>query len=528
MRILALATLTALTVTTGAAPAAPAASGPEPVEPWVMRSTTVDLKPEHFSYLCKKPAPGVAPVHHLVVYPYDVAADIVEDHEIDDRQGTITWEGHEAGHDDHTMNFQVTNACAGDPGKPIVLEAYTDLGPRGQYVVYPDPDVPGRAVFEQWDLSKLPRDTYDDTTEAPDRPASKKPRTREGGRPDRSKPAVVDVMVVFTPKEAKKARGPVGTRSLESTTNKIENQMNRALSDSGVMGRIDIVHVYEAKDWKGWKVKGKDVEADPDAMLKLIENPRDKHLGATAAKLRKQHSADLVLLLTDNGGSGLANRPDDPGPGTKDQAFAVEGLEAMKNDGVSHEMGHNLGLDHDRWTLEHDPAGKGEPSRKYPYNPGWITKDRKNSTIMAYEWNCNAGQAPYCKQIHQFANQINKYKGLALGDKNNDQTRVLRQTMYPVGDYFVPAKPRPRVALKLTTSPAKGAGTARPLVWGPYKAGTSVKVKAYPVKGAAFTGWDLDGKRTAIKKPEFWLPMDKAHTLTAVFKAPKRRAVSAG
>ncbi|MFE0175318.1 zinc-dependent metalloprotease family protein [Streptomyces sp. NPDC059002] len=508
------AAVTALLVTVGlAAPAAAAPPrGPEPgSDPWVVRTATVDLRREHFSYLCDRPDAGPPPQPTLTFFPYDVTAKIVEDHSMDDGQGTISWSGHEVGHPDNQVNVQVSNACAGnDSGKPIVLEGFADLGARGAYAVHPAEGRPSTAVFEEWDLSKLPRDTDDDTVESGETAEPDAPSGR--GKPDRSRPAVIDVLLLFTPKEAAKARGDRSFRSLQATASSIETRMNRALSDSGVMASIDVVHVQEVTGFKNARA-----ESDAGAMLDLVSDPADKNIGATAAALRTRHAADTVLVLADNGGSGIAHRPDAPGPGTADQAFAVEGLEAIFTDGVSHEIGHNLGLDHDRWTLRHDKYGRGEPSSTYPYNTGWITPDQKYSTVMAYEWNCAAGKK-WCDQINQYANRGNRYAGQPLGDKDNDQTRVLKQTAYLVGDYRTPATPRPRHTLTLAASPTAG-GTTRAFVWGPYKSGTRVVVRAYPAAGYTFEGWTLDGKPHSNKGRDMSLAMNAGHRLVARFKA---------
>lgn len=513
-------TVTALFATSAAAlPARSADDG----DPWVVRSTTVELRREHFSYLCDRPEIGPPPEATLAVFPYDVTARVVEDHASNDGHGTHAWEGHEVGKPENQLHLQVSNACPKDPSydpkQPIVLEGFAYLGERGAYAAHPDPDKPGVAVFEEWDLSKLPRQMGDDTADAPESPDSATPPAvpeQRGRKPDKSRPAVVDVLVLFTPTEATKARGDAQfKRSLESTGDILENRMNRGLSDSGVTARIDVVHVEELKKLK---VSTKD-EKDTSIMLDRLSSPANKQLGARADQLRKDHGADLVLLLADNGGSGLANRPDKPGSDTKDQGFAVEGVEAIYTDGVSHELGHNLGLDHDPWTLEHDQYGKGTPSPDYPYNQGWITKNQKYSTIMAYEWNCAAG-TKYCTQVNQYANPRHSYDGQALGDyKTSDQTRVLKETAYQVGDYL-PQKPRTRYALTLAASPKQG-GSLRPLVWGPYKAGNDVQVKAYPAKGYAFAGWTFDGKPYTGKENPVRVSMSKAHSLTAAFQAVK-------
>ncbi|MFE0103382.1 M12 family metallo-peptidase [Streptomyces sp. NPDC059009] len=528
--------MTVLLLTTGSAVPASARPAADPGDPWVVRSTTVELRREHFSYLCDRPDAGPPAATTLSVFPYEVQARVVEDQSDDDQQGTIVWDGHEADAPEHSVHVQVTHACDGKG--PIYLEGYADLGPRGYFHVEPDPGHPGTARFEQWDLAKLPRRTSDDTD--PGRPAEDgtdpgrpsdvdgaTPGPRGRTKPDRSKPAVVDVLLVYTPKAAAMARGDKQFRSVAASARTAETRMNRALSDSEVKARVDVVDTLEVKSFKGWKVpvdakkpKGaqQDVELDDGAMLNLLENPKDKHLGAQVAEERDRQAADLAVLVTGHtGNSGISNGSDAPGQATADDsANAVISYDSIFLQTFSHEVGHNLALAHDRWTLKHDQAGSGSPSTKYPYNPGWITPDQKWATIMAYEWNCEQGNKT-CPIAYYYANRIHRWHGQPLGDRNNDQTRVLRQTAYLVQDYRTPKKPRPRQELTLDTSP-KAGGTVRPLVWGPYRTGTRVVVKAAARPGYAFSGWDLDGQPHANTTPDMSLLMNSAHSLTARFE----------
>ncbi|MFI5802035.1 M12 family metallo-peptidase [Streptomyces sp. NPDC051561] len=201
--------------------------------------------------------------------------------------------------------------------------------------------------------------------------------------------------------------------------------MNLSLKRSGVCGRIRFVNSYTAADYTGPETV--------DSAYDHLKDPHDQSLGAQAHRLRDQYAADLVVLLVDQelrgGGKGDYTTTLDHSSG--EFAYSVADVQGIHQDSVSHELGHNLGLAHDRRTIAADPTGTMSISTTRPYNTGWITPDGKYRTIMAYEESCRSA----CRQISRFANPEQTYKGQPLGDASNDNARVLRQTLPIVAGY---------------------------------------------------------------------------------------------
>ncbi|MFC7307028.1 reprolysin-like metallopeptidase [Streptomyces monticola] len=497
---------------TATASSATATSGPDPDRPWVVRSTTLALRPEYFTPLCHRPDAGLPEElgFRVPLRPEGVVFQAVADYSSEDKDGTVFWSGHHKGHPERQVFIHVTHAC---DGGPVSLYGSADLG-RYQYNARPVDGRPGVAVFEEIDPAELPSSEGDDVDMDPAAPTLAIRPDRPGAgvvlkKATPQAPAVIDVVVGFTPLAAGQARE---YGSLQSTGADIEHRMNTSLSDSGVPARINVVHVEEFEDYTGHESTAK--------VLDHLKDADDEELGRPAQKLRDRLGADLVTVVTD-WGSGTGTYPfsaaDLPGPGTDHKAFSAVGFDSISSHSSSHELGHNLGLAHDRGTALNGGTGSAMAlSTRFPYNTGWIAPDKSFRTIMAYGEYCDG-----CERIGRFSDQRQKWHGRPLGDEKNDSAGVLRVTTPLIAAYRRPAKPPKRHALKVGHTPKSG-GSVRPRVWGPYRPGDRIKVMAEPEKGFRFTGWTLDGKKSRHTGPELILTMNKPRALTARF-APKVR-----
>ncbi|WP_327358929.1 M12 family metallo-peptidase [Streptomyces sp. NBC_01304] len=319
-------------------------------------------------------------------------------------------------------------------------------------------------------------------------------------------PTVVDVVFLYTPHAARQAGG---ARNLRQHAVELADRMNRALADTRVEASIDVVDAQLATHYRS------QVPEDVDVALRRVQNPKDRSVGAQAAKLRKQHSADLVALIVDDVagdgvGGGLADTPDAPGRNTRHQAFSASGIDGAADETTSHEIGHNFGLDHER-----SPLGQGTPSKKHPTRTGSVTRDKRGYTIMAYLDDRVCVVDDDCTRIHRFADRIHTWRGQPIGDKDNDQRMVLRDTAPILAAYGTPQRPVLRHALKLSQSPG---GTAWPAMWGPYRPGKQITVTAFPEPGYELAGWTFDGHRQKGTNTNFQVPMDRARSLRAHFR----------
>ncbi|MGP3637125.1 M12 family metallo-peptidase [Streptomyces sp. 24-1644] len=232
---------------------------------------------------------------------------------------------------------------------------------------------------------------------------------------------VVEVMVVYTPKAATEVGG---RHRVYASAQQIAIRMNRSLKQSGVCGSIRITHAYTATRYEG--------SEDFASAHQRLKDRDDPTLGGPAHQLRERFAADLVALMVNRRekGGGIADYTSTLSETSSEMAYSVADVEGIALDSVSHEIGHNLGLAHDRTTIATDPAGGMRVSEDRPYNTGWITPDRKYHTIMAYGSSCGD-----CTGVGQFSNPDGKWRGQPLGDAHNDSARALSETMPVVARY---------------------------------------------------------------------------------------------
>ncbi|MFG3407085.1 M12 family metallo-peptidase [Streptomyces sp. NPDC048142] len=232
---------------------------------------------------------------------------------------------------------------------------------------------------------------------------------------------VVDVLAIYTPKAAKRVGGE---HRVPASAQRIATRMNRSLAAGGLCGIIRVVHPYTATGYEG-------SEEFRAAHATLKDHAAG--LGRQAHEQRARYGADLVTLVVDRPqrGGGTADYTSALGSSTDEYAYAVVDVDGIDLDSASHEIGHNLGLAHDRRTLAGNADGSMSVSRNHPYNTGWITEDGKRYTIMAYRSACG----DHCRRISRFSSATQTWQGHRLGDADNDGVRVLRETMPIVAGY---------------------------------------------------------------------------------------------
>ncbi|MYW31525.1 M12 family metallo-peptidase [Streptomyces sp. SID2119] len=232
---------------------------------------------------------------------------------------------------------------------------------------------------------------------------------------------VVDVLVVHTPRAAERLGGE---HRVPASAQRIATRMNRSLAADGLCGIIRVVHPYTAKDYDG---------SEEFRAAYAVLKDHTSGLGRQVHEQRERYGADLVTLVVERAerGGGTADYTPALDSSTHEYAYAVVEVDGIELDSASHEIGHNLGLAHDRTTLATDGGGAMNVSRTRPYNTGWITEDGRHYTLMAYRAACGT----HCKRISRFSSAEGLWKGHRLGDASNDSVRVLRETMPIVAGY---------------------------------------------------------------------------------------------
>ena len=133
---------------------------------------------------------------------------------------------------------------------------------------------------------------------------------------------------------------------------------------------------------------------------------RDKKLHSCVSKLRDRYRADLVSLVSDAGGGGIAWLG-----GGKRFGFSVIARHTIKNSGwtLGHELGHNMGCPHH--TGHAFTAGK----------TGYYT-------VMS--------MGPGQKGILQYSNPYVAYKGVPTGTIENNNVSIINRNASKVAAYY--------------------------------------------------------------------------------------------
>jgi len=206
------------------------------------------------------------------------------------------------------------------------------------------------------------------------------------------------LMSVYTP-QARAAAG--GAAQIQAQIQAAVDQANTAFINSNMIARYFLSHTEEV----AYNDSG-NIETD----LNWVTG------NSTVGSLRNTYSADMVSLVTSNGGGycGIGWVQRNPGAGFAGYAFQVTALGCLANSTLAHEHGHNMGM-------EHDPASAGvSPSgASYPWSFGHYV-DGAFRTVMSYDV-CSRG----CPRVLHFSNPDISYNGIPTGvldQRDNAQT----------------------------------------------------------------------------------------------------------
>ncbi|MFO7694453.1 MAG: zinc-dependent metalloprotease family protein [Vicinamibacterales bacterium] len=197
-------------------------------------------------------------------------------------------------------------------------------------------------------------------------------------------PGFVDVLVAYTT-EVKSKRG--GDNATLSMVDAAVAAANQAYQNSQVGLRLRLVGTAEVDD-----PGAGDLGADLSAIRSSSDGRMDEIHG-----LRDSLGADLVALIveTDPKYCGMAYVITHPSAASAASGFSVIKRTCMTGYSFAHELGHNMGLQHD-WYMNAAPGA-------YRYSHGHVDLDAGFRTVMAYSDMCT-DQSRACTRIAYFSN----------------------------------------------------------------------------------------------------------------------------
>ena len=204
----------------------------------------------------------------------------------------------------------------------------------------------------------------------------------------------IDVAVIYTPA----AREDAGSRAaIEADIDLMIAETNQAFATSGVHQRLVLVDRSEVPY----------TETYGSLDLNRLRDPDDGHLDE-AHVLRDLTGADLVHLIVASGVGGIA---------VLQGAFGVT-LRFGGSPVFAHELGHNMGLLHDRYQHHHYGGGVSpHPAYGYVNQQAFVAGGRgarRWRTIMSYPAQCIYAYTG-CQQLLRFSNPRQSYNGDPLG-----------------------------------------------------------------------------------------------------------------
>jgi hypothetical protein len=232
--------------------------------------------------------------------------------------------------------------------------------------------------------------------------------------------SVIDIMVVYT-SAAEAAVG--GSTQMQNLINLAVAETNQSYLNSGITQRLNLVHkakvIYSETSFADALY---DLTGTNDGKMDIVHTLRDAY-----------YADEVVLLINDPEYCGLAWLMQDVSTLFQDHAFAVVNWDcATGYYSFGHELGHNMGAQHDWFAVVKYNQALGA----YPYSYGYVNASPAWRTIMAYGDAC-AG----CLRIQYWSNPDETYFGLPTGTANADNRQTLNNTAWTVANFRVSPSP---------------------------------------------------------------------------------------
>jgi hypothetical protein len=242
------------------------------------------------------------------------------------------------------------------------------------------------------------------------------------------------------------------------------DQTNQSYANSNINQRVRLVHTEEVIY---------SATSDSPTVLERLTDPSDGYLDEIHL-LRDSYAADLSMLVVENftnATCGIAYQmtADWLSNAFERAAFSVVLLDCLTNYTPAHEMGHNMGAQHDRYVCEADDTGA------YDYSHGYLYTPDRWRTIMAYNTECD-DSGFYCDRIPHWSNPNVNYDGVPTGISeyeidSADNATTLNNTAYIVANFresppasTTTSAPAITTSAPVTTTSAPVTTTSAPVI----------------------------------------------------------------
>jgi len=235
--------------------------------------------------------------------------------------------------------------------------------------------------------------------------------------------ATIDVIVAYTPQALETLDGD--TDAMEALIELTIDETNQIFENTSVGARLSLVGIYYTPRYdveRGGTSGTLDIvtpAANPAALRSVLATPQ------------AESNADIATLLVAEGGNACGSawqfNEDNTSYFGGDYAMNVVDIDCLANYSYAHEMGHNMGLAHDRVN--------GDTTPLYTYGYGYQEPEQLFRTIMAYPCDRNAPEGG-CPRVPFFSDPGFVLFGRPFGVANqNDETRALQLSRWLVKDF---------------------------------------------------------------------------------------------
>ena len=230
---------------------------------------------------------------------------------------------------------------------------------------------------------------------------------------DRDDGSEVDLLVVFT-QAALEREGSL--RRMRASLDLAVAWTNDVYEVSGVNQRLNLVAAVQVRYEESNKYGTAGISNQDDDLNRLVD-PADGFMDDVHA-LRDRYAADVVHLIVDQRGGGgvgtlLRVNAEDPSQWSFSISNSVVSAPAL----FAHELGHVMGLRHDRYTEATFGAYQGRDIPLPSYAHGYVNQrgflsgagqGARWRTIMAYDWQCH-DEGFTCRELPRFSNPERNY-----------------------------------------------------------------------------------------------------------------------